>query len=184
MKEAMKIMLTIVGVAVGMIQSAAFAAEEPGWSLEGRSITVDSCGVDCHCLIGGPPDNGASAEQREALRKLFSGSSPHAIGQPAEVNEIAIKFQNLGAFGQVGKTTSGTMGEIAKVEVPDLSLLSRRCATRRWTAVRGVGRQCSTSFIPMQSAAQRVAFSAMSAASRGRHAPACCRRAKQHALTL
>ena len=169
----MKIILTIIGVALGMIQTVAFAAEEPAWSLEGRSITVDSCGVDCHCLIGGPPDNGlcqffliaqidngqyagvnldgvkfaqaaefvqkmmgeqpkftftayyidsgASAEQREALRRLFTGSSPHAMGQPAEVKEIAIKFENLDAFGQVGKTTSGTMGQIAKVEVTPIA---------------------------------------------------------------
>jgi hypothetical protein len=54
----MKIILAIIGVALGMIQTVAFAAEEPAWSLEGRSIAVDSCGVDCHCLIGGPPDNG------------------------------------------------------------------------------------------------------------------------------
>jgi len=136
-------------------------------------IIADSCGVDCHCLIGGPPDNGlcqffligqidkgqyagvkldgvkigqagefvqkmvgeqpkftftayyidsgASAEQREALRKLFTGFSPHAMGQPAEVKEIAITFENLEAFGQVGKTTSGTMGEIAKVEVTPIA---------------------------------------------------------------
>jgi hypothetical protein len=37
-------------------------------------------------------DSGASAEQRKALRKLFIGSSPHALGQPAEVKEIAIAF--------------------------------------------------------------------------------------------
>ncbi len=165
----MKIILAIIGVAVGMIQTLAFAAEEPAWSLEGRIMSADSCGVDCHCVIGGPPDNGlcqffqigqidngqyvgvkldgvkigqagefvqkmmggqpkftftayyidsgASAEQREALRKLFTGSSPHAMGQPAEVKELAIRFENLDAFGQVGKTTSGTVGEIAKVEV-------------------------------------------------------------------
>ena len=169
----MKIILTIIGVALGMIQTVAFAAEEPAWSLEGRTITVDSCGVDCHCLTGGPPDNGlcqffligeidngqyggvkldgvkfgqagefvqktkdeqpkftftayyidsgASAEQREALRKLFTGSSPHAMGQPAEVKEIAIKLENLDAFGQVRKTTGGTMGEIAKVEVTPIA---------------------------------------------------------------
>ena len=164
----MKIILTIIGLAVGMIQTLAGAAAEPAWSLEGRTITVDSCGVDCHCLIGGPPDNGvckyvfiaqidngqyggvkldgvkfgqagewarktgeplqghffawyidsgASAEQREALHKLFAGPGFAKMGQPAEVKEIAIKFENLDAFGQVGKTTSGTMGQIAKVEV-------------------------------------------------------------------
>jgi hypothetical protein len=169
----MKTIVTIIGLALGLIQTIAFASEEPAWSLEGRMIIADSCGVDCHCLIGGPPDNGlcqffligqidngqyagvkldgvkigqagefvqkmmgeqpkftftayyidsgASAEQREALRRLFTGSSPHAMGQPAQVKEIAIKFENLEAFGQVGKTTSGTIGEIAKVAVTPIA---------------------------------------------------------------
>jgi hypothetical protein len=26
---------------------------------------VDSCGVDCHCLIGGPPDHGLSGFEEE-----------------------------------------------------------------------------------------------------------------------
>jgi hypothetical protein len=163
----MKIILTIIAVAVSMVQTAARAAEQPAWSLEGKQIVADSCGVDCHCLIGGPPDNGlckffavfqadngqyggvkldgvkfgmagefaqmvreepprftfvayyidlgASAEQREALRKLFS--SGFGPGQPAEVRDVAIKFENLDAFGQVGKTVTGTVGEIGKVEV-------------------------------------------------------------------
>jgi len=145
-----------------MIQSAAFAAEEPAWSLEGKALIADSCGVDCHCVIGGLPDNGvcqfvwigqidngqyggvkldgvkfaqagewarkttgeepkfnfaafyidsgASAEQREAMRKLFTGPGFTIMGQPAEVKEIAIKFENLDNFGQVGKTTSSTVG--------------------------------------------------------------------------
>ena len=54
----MKIILTIIAVAVGMVQSVARAAEQTAWSLEGKQIVADSCGVDCHCLIGGPPDNG------------------------------------------------------------------------------------------------------------------------------
>jgi hypothetical protein len=62
-------------------------------------------------------DSGASAEQREALRKLFTGPSFAALGQAAEVKEVAIIFENLDAFGQVGKTVSATVGEIAKVEV-------------------------------------------------------------------
>ena len=169
----MKIILTVIAVAVGMIQSVARAADEPAWSLEGKMISADSCGPDCHCIIGGPPDNGlcnffaivqvengrygdvkldgvkygiagefalkiigepikhsfvayyidsgSTAEQREALRKLFTGSSQHAMGQPAEVKELAIKFENLGNFGQVGKTTSATVGDIAKVEVTPIA---------------------------------------------------------------
>jgi hypothetical protein len=165
----MKTILTIIAVAVAMIQTVARAAEEPAWSIEGRSISADSCGVDCPCNIGGPPhngecrfiqmrqvdngrygdvkldgvkfvmageftrkmtggptkfsfiayyiDSGASAEQKEALRKLLSGPSFAGMGQPAELKEAAIKFENLAAFGQVGKTASGTMGEIAKVEI-------------------------------------------------------------------
>ena len=38
--------------------AVARAAEEPAWSLEGRMITADSCGVDCPCIIGGPPHHG------------------------------------------------------------------------------------------------------------------------------
>jgi hypothetical protein len=48
-----------------MIKTLAGASAEPAWSLEGRSITVDSCGVDCHCLIGGPPDHGLSGFEEE-----------------------------------------------------------------------------------------------------------------------
>ena len=62
-------------------------------------------------------DSGASAEQKEALRKLFTGPSFAAQGQAAEVKELAINFENLEAFGQVGKKVGCTVGEIAKVEV-------------------------------------------------------------------
>jgi len=169
----MKIILTIFAVAVGLIQAVARAAEEPAWSLEGRHISADSCGVACPCNIGGPPDNGecrfiqmrqvdkgrygdvkldgvrfamvgvftrkladepakfnfiayyidsgASAEQKEALRKLLSGPSFAGLGQPAELKEAAIKFENLDAFGRVGQTASGTVGEIAKVEVTPIA---------------------------------------------------------------
>src|SRR5262249_23638424 len=168
-KETLKTILTLIAVAVGAIQTVARAAEEPAWSLEGKMISADSCGPDCHCIIGGPPDNGlckffaivqvengrygdvkldgvkygiagefaqkiigepikysfvayyidssASAEQREALRKIFTGPSFAAMGQAAELKDVAIKFENLEAFGQVGKTVSGTAGEIAKVEI-------------------------------------------------------------------
>jgi hypothetical protein len=62
-------------------------------------------------------DSGASAEQKEALRKLFTGPSFAAAGQAAELKEVAIKIENLEAFGQVGKKVSATLGEVAKVEV-------------------------------------------------------------------
>jgi hypothetical protein len=153
----MKTILIIIAVA--LMQTVARAAEEPAWSLEGRSISGDSCGVDCPCNLGGPPhngecrfiqirqvdkgqygdvkldgvkfgmagqftrevtggptkfsfvafyiDSGATAEQKEALRKLFSGPSFAGLGQPAELKEAAIEFENLDAFGQVGKTASG-----------------------------------------------------------------------------
>jgi hypothetical protein len=169
----MKIILTIFAVALGVIQTVARAAEEPAWSLEGRMITADSCGVDCPCIIGGAPhhgqcqfvglcqidngqygdvkldgakiglagefvrkiigepikktfvayyiDSGASAEQREALRKLFTGPSFAGMGPVAEVKEVAINFENLDAFGQVGKKVSCTVGEIAKVEVTPIA---------------------------------------------------------------
>jgi hypothetical protein len=37
------------------------------------------------------------------------------------VKEIAIRFENLEAFGQVGKATSDTIGEIAKVEITPIA---------------------------------------------------------------
>jgi len=39
----------------------------------------------------------------------------------AELKEAAIKFENLDTFGQVGKTASGTLGEIVKVEVTPIA---------------------------------------------------------------
>jgi hypothetical protein len=169
----MKIILTIIAVAVGAIQTVARAAEEPAWSLEGKNISADSCSVGCPCILGEPPthgqcqfvglwevdngrygdvkldgvkwglageftqkvigertkntfvayfiDSGASAEQKEALRKLLTGPSFAALGQAAEVKEVAINFENLDAFGQVGKTVSCTVGQIAKVEVTPIA---------------------------------------------------------------
>ena len=171
-KETLKSILTLIA-AVGLIQSAARAAEEPAWSIEGKMISADSCGPDCHCIIGGPPDgglckflalcqadngqygevkldgvkfglagefalkvvgqpikhtfvayyidSGASADQKEALRKLFTGPSFAAQGQAAEVKEVAINFENLDAFGQVGKKVSATVGELGKVEVTPIA---------------------------------------------------------------
>jgi hypothetical protein len=40
-------------------------------------------------------DSGASAEQREALRKLLTGPSFAGTGQSAELKEVSIKFENL-----------------------------------------------------------------------------------------
>src|SRR5260370_42006162 len=54
----MKTILIIIAVAVAAIQNVARAAEEPAWSVEGRSISGDSCGVDCPCNLGGPTHNG------------------------------------------------------------------------------------------------------------------------------
>jgi hypothetical protein len=66
-------------------------------------------------------DSGASAEQKEALRKLFTGPSFAGNGPVAEVKEVAINFENLDAFGQVGKKVSCTVGEIARVEVTPIA---------------------------------------------------------------
>ena len=167
-KETLKSILTLIA-AVGVLQTAVRAAEEPAWSIEAKEISADSCDAHCPCPLGLAPthghcdyvslwqvekghygdvkldgvkfglagefalkvvgqpikhtfvayyiDSGASAEQKEALRKLFTGPSFAAQGQAAEVKELAIKFENLEAFGQVGKKVSCTVGEIAKVEV-------------------------------------------------------------------
>src|SRR6201988_1514755 len=218
----MKTILIIIAVAVAVIQTVARAAEEPAWSLEGRHISADSCGVACPCNIGGTPDNGdcrfiqmrqvdkghygdvkmdgvrfvivgvftrkvadepakfnfiayyidsgASAEQKEALRKLLSGPSFAGLGQPAELKEAAIKFENLNAFGQVGKTASGTMGEIAKVEVTPIGggtnpenpmgIENQATKTFEWTAL---GKTSSDSFY--KSAGKEFKFDGTSGAS-------------------
>jgi hypothetical protein len=95
----MNIILTIIGLAFGMIQTVAFAAEEPAWSLEGRMITADSCGVDCHCLIGGPPDNG--------LCQFF------LIGQIDKGQYAGVTLDGV-KFAQAGEFVQKTMGEEPK----------------------------------------------------------------------
>ena len=60
----MKKISIIIAVAVAVIQTVARAAEEPAWSIEGRMISADSCGPDCHCIIGGPPDTGYANSSR------------------------------------------------------------------------------------------------------------------------
>ena len=45
LKGNMKAFLSFIAVASGMIQIEACAAGEPTWSLEGRMISADSCGV-------------------------------------------------------------------------------------------------------------------------------------------
>ena len=56
-KRILKTILTFIAAALGVIQTAG-AGEEPAWSLKGKIISADSCGPDCHCIIGGPPDGG------------------------------------------------------------------------------------------------------------------------------
>ena len=83
----------------------------PAWSRSSTSLPTFAYYID----------SGANAEQREALRNLLASPGFAPLGQPAEVKEIAIKFENLDGFGQVGKTTSATVGEIAKVEVTPIA---------------------------------------------------------------
>lgn len=62
-------------------------------------------------------DTNASRAQRRALRKILTGATFAGLGKPAEVKEVAIGLTGMEAFGQVGQTYGGTVGEIAKVEV-------------------------------------------------------------------
>jgi hypothetical protein len=50
-KETIKLILTIIAMEFGIMHLVVRAGEEPAWSLEGRMISADSCGVDCHCII-------------------------------------------------------------------------------------------------------------------------------------
>ncbi len=62
-------------------------------------------------------DNGGTPEQRKALRSILTGPTFAGLGKPAEVKEVAIGLTGMEAFGQVGKTYGGTVGDVAKVEV-------------------------------------------------------------------
>src|SRR6478672_10275283 len=88
-KETLKTILTLVAAALGVIQTPARAAEEPTWSLEGKVISADSCGPDCHCIIGGPPDNG--------LCKFFAVSQVDN-GQYGDVKLDGVKYGLAGEF--------------------------------------------------------------------------------------
>jgi len=88
-KKTIKLILTIIALEFGIMHLAARAGEEPAWSLEGRMISADSCGVDCHCIIGGPPDNG--------LCKFFAISQVDN-GQYGDVKLDGVKYALAGEF--------------------------------------------------------------------------------------
>ena len=88
-KKTIKLILTIIALEFGIMHLAARAGEEPAWSLEGRMISADSCGVDCHCVIGGPPDNG--------LCKFFAISQVDN-GQYGDVKLDGVKYALAGEF--------------------------------------------------------------------------------------
>lgn len=87
-KETLKTILTLMA-AVGLTQTAARAAEEPAWSIEGKMISADSCGPDCHCIIGGPPDGGLCK---------FLALCQADNGQYGEVKLDGVKFWLAGEF--------------------------------------------------------------------------------------
>ena len=62
-------------------------------------------------------DSGAEKEQQEALRVILGGPAFASLGEPEEVKALPISFEGLENFGAVGKACSGTVGEIARVEV-------------------------------------------------------------------
>ena len=75
-------------------------------------------------------DSGASAEQKEALRKLFTGPSFAGMGPVAEVKEVAINFENLEAFGQVGKKVSSPWARLPRWK--SRRLREERTQPNRW----------------------------------------------------
>ena len=56
-KETLKTILTLIA-AVGVLQTAARAAEEPAWSIEAKEISADSCDAHCPCPLGLAPTHG------------------------------------------------------------------------------------------------------------------------------
>jgi hypothetical protein len=70
-----------------------------------------------HSFIAFYIDANAGAEQKQALQELLAGPAFAEMGKPAEIKEAPIQIENLDDFGQVGKTSVGTIGDIAKVQV-------------------------------------------------------------------
>jgi len=87
----MKIIFTIIAVAVGVIQTAARAAEEPAWSLEGKEISADSCDVGCPCPLGLVPTHGHCD---------FVALSQVNNGRYGDVKLDGVKFGIAGSFIQ------------------------------------------------------------------------------------
>ena len=87
-------------------------------------------------------DSGASREQKQAIGKILAGAAFAEFGEPVEIKEVAIGLTGMEAFGQVGKTYGGTVGDIAKIELttigiaPDKPLLIENAAPGfPWVAV-------------------------------------------------
>ncbi len=62
-------------------------------------------------------DTGASREQKQAIGEILAGAAFAEFGEPVEIKEVAIGLTGMEAFGQVGKTYGGTVGDIAKIEL-------------------------------------------------------------------
>jgi hypothetical protein len=66
-------------------------------------------------------DESATAEQKSALKSIFASKAFEPMGAAKEVKEMAITFSGMDDFGMAGKTYSGSIGSIAKVEITPVS---------------------------------------------------------------
>ena len=99
-KKTLTSILTLIA-AVGAIQTAAHAAEEPAWSIEAKMISADSCSVGCPCILGEPPTHGQC--QYVALWQVDKG-------QYGDVKLDGVKFAFAGEFAQkvIGEPVKNT----------------------------------------------------------------------------
>lgn len=62
-------------------------------------------------------DDKASADQKDAMKKIFASPEFALFGTPSEILEVPIDVEGVKDFGVVGKTYGGTMGTIARIRV-------------------------------------------------------------------
>jgi len=90
-------------------------------ALAGAFNRMEAGGADKYRFIAYYIDAGASAEQKEALKKIFAGPEFEPMGKPAEVKEVPISWSDMDDFGEVGETYGAKVGDVAEIHVTPIS---------------------------------------------------------------
>lgn len=131
-------------------------------------------------------DKAATAEQKNAMRSIFASEAFASMGKPKEIVEASISVTDIENFGMVGKTCSGTIGDILRVQITPVSgaisgkpIVVQNSAEPMfyWTAIgkasesyfKGAGMNWSFSGTSGESHMYRVGSSAASPGHEGHH---------------